>query len=71
MKTSFLHNMTNHMMTPAVAIEKDVELLCGKSDYDQAKVVNDIQRNGMAITELLKNLITMSDDEMRKEADDD
>ncbi len=71
MKTSFLHNMTNHMMTTAVAIEKDVELLCGKSDYDQAKVVNDIQRNGMAITELLKNLITMSDDEMRKEADDD
>ena len=35
------------------------------------KLVADIQQNGKAITELLKNLISMSDDEMRKEAADD
>jgi methyl-accepting chemotaxis protein len=71
MKTSFLHNMTNQMMVPAEAIEKDVDLLCSKSECNPTKVVADIQQNGKAITELLKNLITMSDDEMRKEAADD
>jgi methyl-accepting chemotaxis protein len=30
--------------------------------------VSDIQEKGKTITELLKNLISMSDDEMRKEA---
>jgi methyl-accepting chemotaxis protein len=71
MKTSFLHNMTNQMMVPAEAIEKDVDLLCSKSECNPTKVVADIQQNGKAITELLKNLISMSDDEMRKEAADD
>ena len=71
MKTSFLHNMTNQMMAPAETIEKAVEQLCGKSEHDPAKLVADIQQNGKAITELLKNLISMSDDEMRKEAADD
>ena len=71
MKTSFLQNMTNQMMAPAEAIEKDVEQLCGKSEHDPAKLVADIQQNGKAITELLKNLISMSDDEMRKEDADD
>lgn len=67
MKTSFLHNMTNQMMAPADAIEKDVNLLCDISTQDTASLVSDIQRNGKAITEVLKNLISMSDDEMRKE----
>jgi len=68
MKTSFLHNMTNQMMAPADAIEKDVNLLCDKSTQDTASLVSDIQKKGKAITEVLKNLISMSDDEMRKEA---
>jgi methyl-accepting chemotaxis protein len=59
------------MMAPAEAIEKDVDLLCSRSKYDPTKVVADIQQNGKTITELLKNLISMSDDEMRKEAADD
>ena len=63
--------MTNQMMAPAETIEKAVEQLCGKSEHDPAKLVADIQQNGKAITELLKNLISMSDDEMRKEAADD
>ena len=71
MKTSFLHNMTNQMMEPAVAIEKDVLQLCSQSDRDTAQLVSDVQKKGKAITELLKNLISMSDDEMRKEADHD
>ena len=71
MKTSFLHNMTNQMMEPADAIEKDVLQLCSLSDRDTAQLVSDVQKKGKAITELLKNLISMSDDEMRKEADHD
>ena len=71
MKTSFLHNMTNQMMEPADAIEKDVLQLCSQSDRDTAQLVSDVQKKGKAITELLKNLISMSDDEMRKEADHD
>ena len=71
MKTSFLHNMTNQMMEPADAIEQDVLQLCNQPDRDTAQLVSDIQKKGKAITELLKNLISMSDDEMRKEADHD
>ncbi|MDO4985429.1 MAG: cache domain-containing protein [Prevotella sp.] len=71
MKTSFLHNMTNQMMEPADAIEQDVQQLCSQSDRDTAQLVTDVQKKGKAITELLKNLISMSDDEMRKEADHD
>ena len=71
MKTSFLHNMTNQMTEPADAIEKDVLQLCSQSDRDTAQLVSDVQKKGKAITELLKNLISMSDDEMRKEADHD
>ena len=71
MKTSFLHNMTNQMTEPADAIEKDVLQLCSQSDRDTAHLVSDVQKKGKAITELLKNLISMSDDEMRKEADHD
>ena len=71
MKTSFLHNMTNQMMEPADAIEQDVLQLCSQSDRDTAQLVSDVQKKGKAITELLKNLISMSDDEMRKEADHD
>jgi methyl-accepting chemotaxis protein len=68
MKTAFLHNMTNQMMAPAEAIENDVQQLCSQSERDTTQLVSDIQEKGKTITELLKNLISMSDDEMRKEA---
>ena len=71
MKTAFLHNMTNQMMAPAEAIENDVQQLCSQSERDTTQLVSDIQEKGKTITELLKNLISMSDDEMRKEADHD
>ena len=71
MKTAFLHNMTNQMMVPAAAIEEDVNQLCEKSTQDAPVLIADIQKNGKAITELLKNLISMSDDDIRKEAGHD
>ena len=71
MKTAFMHNMTNQMMAPASAIEEDVNQLCEKSTQDAPVLIADIQKNGKAITELLKNLISMSDDDIRKEAGHD
>ena len=70
MKTTFLHNMTNQMMEPSEVISKDVEKLCDTSDTtkDMALLTEDIQKNGNAITELLRNMLNMSDEDFRKEA---
>ena len=72
MKTAFLHNMTNQMLEPSKAISRDVEALCNNSGKEQqrtAQLADDIQRNGTTIAELLKNLLNMSDEDIRKEAD--
>ena len=58
-KTAFLHNMTNKMIEPAEAIEHDVNAL----SQEGKDVANDIQMNGKRITELLNNLLNMSDEE--------
>ena len=73
MKTAFLHNMTNQMIGPAEAIEKDVDALCSGNAENQDIVYlsDDIQKNGGAIAELLDNLISESADEKRKEVADD
>ena len=73
MKTAFLHNMTNQMIGPAEAIEKDVDALCSGNAENQDIVYlsDDIQKNGGAIAELLDNLISVSADEKRKEVADD
>lgn len=71
MKTAFLHNMTNQMLEPSKAISRDVEALCnnsGKKQQRTAQLADDIQRNGTTIAELLKNLLNMSDEDIRKEA---
>ena len=61
MKTAFLHNMTNHMIEPAYAIDRAVEKMrAGKVNQQTA---NDIQQNGNTIAELLNDLINISDDE--------
>lgn len=62
MKTAFLHNMTNQMIAPAVAIDSDVEALQRRTG-DEAALVADIQQKGDAIAELLKDLIQLSDEE--------
>lgn len=73
-KTAFLHNMTNQMLEPSKAINRDVEALCNpnkNSEHkDTSKLVDDIQHNGNTIAELLNNLINMSDEDMRKEVQD-
>lgn len=73
MKTAFLHNMTNQMLGPAEAIEKDVNALCNDNAGNQniSQLSDDIQQNGSTIAELLDNLISISADEKRKEVSDD
>ena len=68
MKTAFLHNMTNHMITPAAQIDKDVSTLCASSaSTDTLNLAENVQKNGDTITKLLNDLINMSEEEMRKE----
>jgi methyl-accepting chemotaxis protein len=82
MKTAFLHNMTNQMLEPSEAISKDVEELFKELrsegveerrsegvEKSAALLADDIQRNSTTIAELLKNLLNMSDEDIRKEAD--
>ena len=73
-KTAFLHNMTNQMIEPAESISKDVNTLCDRNRKTEGQdikcLADDIQKNGNAIAELLKNLINMSDEDIRKEVQD-
>ena len=59
MKTAFLHNMTNQMTEPSLSIDRDVNSLLEGGD----NVVDNIQMNGKRITDLLNNLLNMSDEE--------
>ena len=64
MKNAFLHNMTNQMSAPVGAIAADVAQLCehgqematGEAD----RLVDDIQQQGKAVTELLNDLLNVS-----------
>ena len=71
MKTAFLHNMTNQMLEPSEAISKDVEELFKelRREGAAALLADDIQRNGQTIADLLRNLLNMSDEDIRKEVD--
>lgn len=73
MKTAFLHNMTNQMIGPANAIDRDVVALCNDNtgNQDVSQLSDDIQQNGSTIAELLDNLISISADEKRKGVADD
>ena len=71
MKTVFLHNMTNQMLEPSKAIRKDVEALCDNSQ-EHHKIVqlsDDIIKNGDTVTDLLKDMLYMSNEEIRKEVE--
>ena len=67
-KTAFLHNMTNQMTKPMAAISADVEKLVEDDRWkpESAPVVDDIQQQGGAITELLDNLLEDSQSSNRK-----
>ena len=69
MKTSFLHNMTNQMISPAAQIEKNVSTLLTQSASSEeiCNLAENIHDSGETITKLLNDLIKMSDKEMRKE----
>lgn len=78
MKTAFLHHMSNQMLEPAVAIDKDVMELCASAENtkknektDDKQLVDNIQENGNAIAQLLSQLLNLSEDEMRKEVEQD
>ena len=67
MKTAFLHNMTDQMLAPSFAIDEDVSAL---SHFDKktstqtvSQLVEDIQQNGDTITQILNNLINLSEKE--------
>jgi methyl-accepting chemotaxis protein len=83
MKTAFLHNMTNQMLEPSEAISKDVdaffkevtsegveEMRSEGVKENAAWLADDIQRNSQTVADLLRNLLHMSDEDIRKEADD-
>ena len=73
MRTVFLHNMTNQMVEPAEAIDKDVALLSKVGeDVDRGTVVKlskSIQKRGEAIAQLLNHLFHQTEEEMRKEVE--
>ena len=71
MKTVFLHNMTNQMVDPAFSIDESVTMLKPDNKNTEKKSVNqlveNIQQNGNTITQLLNNLINLSEKEMSDE----
>lgn len=65
MKTAFLHNMTNQMIPPVNVIETNVNALCANYDklenHQAGYLVNNIQQQGKAVTELLNSLLSASE----------
>ena len=66
MKTAFLHNMTNQMMDPAGSIMQSVDHIHDMGNRlepeETDRLVADIQQQGLAITELLNNMLRTSQD---------
>jgi methyl-accepting chemotaxis protein/sigma-B regulation protein RsbU (phosphoserine phosphatase) len=72
LKTVFLHNMTDQMLGPANVISTNVNTLCNLEEdaeqKDTKQLVDDIQKQGKTIAELLNNLLNLSEEETGKEA---
>jgi len=73
MKTAFLHHMTNQMVEPSQAIFDDVFALCEPDRDMKTKEVDelaeDIHVKGKTITELLNNLLNVSEEDTGKEVE--
>lgn len=73
MKTTFLHNMTNQMMAPASNIDECVGQLCNRymemEPQEADQIVTNVLQQGETIANVLDNMLIMSDDGKRKEAD--
>ena len=59
------------MQAPSRAIRKDVEALCDNSQEQQnhVELLEDILKNGNDIADLLRNLLYMSNEEIKKEVE--
>ena len=74
MKTAFLRHMSNQMMDPALAIDKDVMALGSigeNKENDTMQLVDNILRNGNTITQLLNQTLNQSEEDIRKEVEHD
>lgn len=75
MKTAFLHHMSDQMLAPAQAIDKDVEALRQIDEQDKleksAELVENIQKNGNTIAQVLNQLLNQSEEDIRKEVEHD
>lgn len=69
MKTAFLHNVSDQMITPVESIKADVTSLCDKSTNlspeEAGQLVSNIQEQGKTVTVLLNDLLTISDQEVK------
>ena len=65
MKTNFLYNMSDQMMTPVSSISNCVKIISDHpnelSEEETTTLVNEIQQQGSKITSLLNVLITESE----------
>ena len=70
LKTAFLHNMTNQMVDPSDSIISTVNALCKDSGQatqeDLDRYVENINSQGKAITELLNNLLDLSQEKIKQ-----
>ena len=72
MKKAFMHHMSDQMLPPAQAIDRDVEALCHVGEKkNTAQLVDNIQRNGNTIAQILNQLLNQSEEDIRKEVEHD
>ena len=73
MKTNFLYNMSNKMMSPASGIFTGVSTICAHyedlTEEEITKLADDIQQRGGKITDLLNQLITDSEKKVTEHTD--
>ncbi|WP_155808660.1 HAMP domain-containing protein [Xylanibacter brevis] len=73
LKVAFLHNVTNQMIKPAQDIDNYVEQLRqmdGNTEGQTAATLADsIQENGYSITKTLNHILSLSEEDMRREVE--
>lgn len=70
LKTAFLHNMTNQMVSPVNTIADRVNTLCekcqGQGVENTEQIAGDIEEQSKKVIELLDNLLVVSQEEAKK-----
>ena len=70
LKTSFLHNMTNQMLSPVQMMSErvtDLYQMQTMKSQDIDRMADDIQKQGEVITDLLNHLLELSKEATGKE----